>query len=123
LTQAGERRPGRWIRRQPDGRTRVDAERAAALFYNDCPAATRIWAAAQLRPQWGQSLTDPAGPAWWRRHPSTYVVCSQDRALAPRLQREIYSTRAQRVVTLDSGHSPFLSQPQQLAQVLVAATH
>ena len=122
LLKAGERRPGHWIRRLPDGRTRVDAERAAALFYNDCPQPTRSWAAAQLRPQWGQALSDPAGPPQWRRHASTYVVCSEDRVLAPRIQREIYSTRAQRVVTLSSGHSPFLSQSQQLAQVLVAAT-
>jgi pimeloyl-ACP methyl ester carboxylesterase len=41
--------------------------------------------------------------------------------LAPRIQREVYGPRAQQVVTLDSGHSPFLSQPLQLAQVLAAA--
>ena len=122
LRKAGERRPGHWIRRLPDGRTRVDPDRAAALFYNDCPEPTRSWAAAQLRPQWGQALSDPAGPPGWRRHASTYVVCSEDRVLAPRVQREIYSAGAQRVVTLSTGHSPFLSQPQQLVQVLVAAT-
>jgi pimeloyl-ACP methyl ester carboxylesterase len=122
LRNAGERRPGHWVRRLPDGRTRVDAERAAALFYNDCAEPTRSWAAAQLRPQWGQALSAPAGPPVGRRHASTYVVCSEDRVLAPRIQRQIYGTRAQRVVTLSSGHSPFLSQPQQLAQMLVAAT-
>ena len=123
LLKAGERRPGHWIRRLPDGRTRVDADRAAALFYNDCPEFTQSWAVAQLRPQWGQALSDPAGPALWHRHASTYVVCSEDRVLAPRIQRDIYSARAQQVVTLASGHSPFLSQPQQLAQVLVGVTH
>ena len=122
LRKAGERRPGHWIRHLPDGRTHVDPERAAALFYHDCPQPTRSWAAAQLRPQWGQALSDPAGPPGWPRHASTYVVCSEDRVLAPRIQQDIYSTRAQRVVTLNSGHCPFLSQPQQLAQVLVAVT-
>jgi pimeloyl-ACP methyl ester carboxylesterase len=48
-------------------------------------------------------------------------VCSADQGLPPRIQREVYGPRAHEVVTLDSGHSPFLSQPQQLAQVLIAA--
>jgi pimeloyl-ACP methyl ester carboxylesterase len=120
LRSAGERRPGHWIRRLPDGRTGVDAARAARLFYDDCTAATRTWALARLRPQWGRCLTDCVQSPAWRRHPSTYVVCDQDRALAPQIQRTAYSTRAQRLVTLASGHSPFLSQPQQLARVLVS---
>src|ERR1700733_3513011 len=37
LLNAGERRPGHWIRRSPDGSTSVDADRAGQLFYNDCP--------------------------------------------------------------------------------------
>ncbi len=122
LLEAGERRPGHWIRRRPDGGTWVDAGRAATLFYNDCPPPTQNWAVAQLRPHWGQAFSDPAGAALGRRPVSTYVVCSEDRVLSPRIQRERYATRAERVVTLASGHAPFLSQPQQLARVLVCAT-
>jgi pimeloyl-ACP methyl ester carboxylesterase len=120
LRNAGERRPGHWVRRLPDGRTRVDATRAAALFYADCSAATQAWAIGQLRPHWAQVLSQAVAAPAWRRHPSTYVLCATDRALAPRLQREVYGPRAQQQVTLDSGHSPFLSRPQQLAQVLAA---
>jgi pimeloyl-ACP methyl ester carboxylesterase len=118
LRAAGERRPGHWIRRRADGSTVVEADRAGALFYQDCSAATRDWAVGQLRPQWGQALSDPVGPPARLRHPSTYVVCSEDQALPPRIQREIYAPRAQQAVTLDSGHSPFLSRPLRLAQVL-----
>jgi pimeloyl-ACP methyl ester carboxylesterase len=120
LRLAGERRPGHWIRRLGDGRTRVDAARAAVLFYDDCSHATRSWALAQLRPHWGQCLTDTLPTASWRRHPSTYVACDRDQALAPDIQRAAYGGRAQRLITLDSGHSPFLSQPHQLAQALAA---
>ncbi len=118
LRAAGERRPGHWIRRQSDGRTRVDAGRAAELFYGDCPAVTRDWAIARLRPHWGRVLAEPTGLAAWRRHPSTYVVCDADRALVPDIQRNVYAARAQQIVTLASGHSPFLSQPRRLARVL-----
>src|ERR1700722_9109017 len=106
LLQAGKRRRGHWIRRQPDGAAWVDAGRATTLFYNDCAPATQSWAVAQLRPHWGRALSDLAGPALSRRQASTYVLCSEDRALAPRIQREIYGPRARSVVTLASGHSP-----------------
>ncbi len=118
LRNAGERRPGHWVRRLPDGRTQVDADRAAALFYHDCPTVTQDWAIARLRPHWGQVLSQSASDPAWRRHASTYVVCSEDRALAPSIQREVYGARATQIVTLVSGHSPFLSQPESLAQVL-----
>jgi pimeloyl-ACP methyl ester carboxylesterase len=120
LRNAGERRPGHWIRRLPDGRSRVDAGRAAALFFADCPRATQDWAVERLGPHWAQVLSQPIADPAWRRHPSTYVLCTADRALAPRLQREVYGRRAHQLVTIDSGHSPFLSRPQQLTQVLAA---
>jgi pimeloyl-ACP methyl ester carboxylesterase len=122
LRAAGERRPGHWIRRLPDGRTQVDGERAGALFYQDCPDLTQSWAIGQLRPHWGQVLAQSVAHPAWHRHPSCYVVCSEDKALAPPIQREVYAVRAQQVVTLRSGHSPFLSLPQQLAQMLADDT-
>jgi pimeloyl-ACP methyl ester carboxylesterase len=123
LRQCGERRPGHWIRPSSDGRTRVDAERAGALFYNDCSESIRTWALAQLRPHWGRCLAECAEYPSWQRHPSTYVACAQDQVLAPRIQRETYGARAQQLITLASGHSPFLSQPLELAQLLVAICH
>jgi pimeloyl-ACP methyl ester carboxylesterase len=120
LRRAGERRPGHWIRRQSDGRTLVDGQRAAALFYNDCSDAIQSWAVEQLRPQWGQTLSQACAQPAWRAHASTYVVCSDDRVIAPCIQRATYAARAQRVITLASGHAPFLSRPLQLAQVLVS---
>jgi len=120
LRDAGERRPGHWARPLPDGRCRVDARRAADLFYHDCPDATRNWAVTQLRPHWAGVLGEPIAMPAWQRHRCTYVQCTGDRALDPRIQREIYAPRARQIVTLDSSHSPFLSQPRQLAQVLAA---
>lgn len=122
LRNAGERRPGHWVRHLPDGRTQVDAERAGLLFYQDCPDAIRNWAIGQLRPHWAQVLAQPVDVPAWQRQPTatTYVICNADRALAPRIQREVYGPRAQQVVTLESSHSPFLSQPLELAQVLAA---
>ena len=118
LRRCGERRPGHWIRRRADGRTQVDAERAAELFYGDCPPDVRTWALGQLRPHWGGCLDEAVAAPAWMRHPSTYIACSEDAVLAPRLQTEIYGARAGRLLTLPGGHCPFLSRPQMLAQLL-----
>jgi pimeloyl-ACP methyl ester carboxylesterase len=54
----------------------------------------------------------------WRSIPSTYIVCTQDRAFPPELQREVFAARASEVAELECSHSPFLSQPARLAELL-----
>jgi pimeloyl-ACP methyl ester carboxylesterase len=120
LRSAGERRPGHWIRRRPDGRTEVDAARAAERFYADCDTQTQNWAVAQLRPHWAQAFTQTAGSQPGRTQASTYIVCRDDQVLPARIQRDTYAPRVQHLLTLDGGHSPFLSQPQVLARALVS---
>src|SRR3712207_2581040 len=56
----------------------------------------------------------------WREKPSTYVVCAEDRATPPEVQRE-FAKRAERVVELPTGHHPMLSRPELLARVLAEA--
>jgi fermentation-respiration switch protein FrsA (DUF1100 family) len=47
--------------------------------------------------------------AAWRHIPSTYVVCTQDMAIPVEWQRELFAPRADEVVELEAGHSPFFS--------------
>jgi len=51
--------------------------------------------------------------------PSTYLVCAQDRGTPADLQRE-FAGRAAGVVELDAGHHPFLSQPVEVRDLIVA---
>lgn len=59
--------------------------------------------------------------------PHTYIVCTADRMMKPALQRRIIadidscSTEETRTVELHTSHSPFLSQPRQLADAIEAA--
>ncbi len=50
---------------------------------------------------------------------STYIVCAEDRVINPvwsrRAARELLGVDA---IALPGGHSPFLSRPEQLAEVL-----
>lgn len=93
---------------------------AAALLYSASPAnlATRL--AARWRPMSSQvpaaAVTDPA----WHSVPSTYIVCAQDRAVLPAAQRAC-AARAGTTVEIVCDHSPFLSAPDRLVEVVVEA--
>jgi pimeloyl-ACP methyl ester carboxylesterase len=74
-------------------------------------------AIARLRPQSVRSFTDQVRTAAWKTIPSTYIVCDQDEVVPPGFQ-QIMAARAQQVLRLSSGHSPFLSQPAELARMI-----
>jgi hypothetical protein len=54
------------------------------------------------------------------RHGTTYVVCEQDRAVPPAAQ-EAMASGADRVERLPSSHSPMLSMPGRLTELLERA--
>jgi pimeloyl-ACP methyl ester carboxylesterase len=95
------------------------AEDAAARFYHDCDQATAAWAAANLRPQPLAWLLQRPFAVAWREHPSTYVVCSDDRAIPADLQR-VWATRCTASVEWNSSHSPFLSHAALVVDLLAA---
>jgi len=101
-----------------DGRSFVRPSEAAAAFYNDCPDDVAAWATQQLRAMPARTMGEPvAGPAVWRSVPSTYVVCEQDVAI-PAPWQEVFATRADQVERWPTGHSPFLSAPERVVDLL-----
>jgi pimeloyl-ACP methyl ester carboxylesterase len=107
-----------WICHNADGSTIPDLTRAPELFFGDCDPPTQAWAVGKLRPQRPEAFSEPVPQPAWRRIDSTFIVCAQDGAMPPELQRGVFAPRARRVIELHSGHSPFLSQPVALAGVL-----
>jgi pimeloyl-ACP methyl ester carboxylesterase len=83
-----------------------------AMFYADVDPIAASAAAARLKPQSLRSWTDHVEHVEVR--PTTYLLCENDQAL-PSPMQEAFATHADQVERLDSGHSPFLSQPQELA--------
>ena len=98
----------------------VTREAAVAAFYSEVPADVASRAADRLVPESPDTLMTPARAAGWRSHPSTYVLCTEDLALLPAVQRRM-STRADEVVELPCGHSPMLTHPDALADLIAAA--
>lgn len=93
---------------------------AIEMFYNDVPAELAADAAGRLRPFHVSGWTPlrTTAVAAWRSVPTTYVVCTRDLAIHPDDQREM-AKRATDVVELDTGHSPFLSRPDLVADLVI----
>lgn len=105
---------------------RLDVSNPGAVkdaLYNDCSDADARAAIARLVPEpaapGGQPLRLSAER--FGRVDKAYVFCSKDHAVSPVKQREFAAKwPMRRQATLDSSHSPFLSMPARLAQLLGA---
>jgi alpha-beta hydrolase superfamily lysophospholipase len=97
-----------WWMPDPEGTTML-ARDPVATFYADCDPEAAAAAVARL--------TQPLARAGWHDHPTTYVVCDADRAIAPALQERM-AARAGTVHHLPTGHSPFLVAPAAVAGIV-----
>jgi pimeloyl-ACP methyl ester carboxylesterase len=101
----------------PDGSTSLHPSRAADALYGDCPDPLSAWAVGLLRaqaPGCGRGIPEHHS---WKRTPSTYVVCAQDRAMDPGLQRTL-AARCTYVREWETGHSPFVGRPELIVELV-----
>lgn len=107
---------------EPDDQLRttwVDLEFARNVFYADCDDATATAAIDHLRPQSGYPWTLPCSLS---EHPSvscTSVVCNEDLVVDPSWSKRVARRIDADIVELPGSHSPFLSQPSAVADVLL----
>jgi pimeloyl-ACP methyl ester carboxylesterase len=95
----------------------VDPSRIVDFFFHDCAPDVAAAATAQLRPMSLSAMAGVPRSVAWRERPSTYIVCTDDRALPVALQRSC-AARLDDVVDMATSHSPFLSRPDDLARLL-----
>jgi pimeloyl-ACP methyl ester carboxylesterase len=101
----------------PDGSTTLHPGLAIDALYGDCPGPLAARAAGLLRaqaPGCGRGVPQHHS---WKETPSTYVICAQDRAIDPSLQRTMAS-RCTDVREWQTGHSPFVGQPDLIVELL-----
>ena len=98
-------------------------ESLQSKFYNGCSDDDATWAKSMLVPQPTGSLMDPMQTTEqnFGRAPKVYIECLQDGAIWLPYQREMQANLpCGRTITMDTGHSPFLSAPEELARHLVS---
>lgn len=100
-----------------DGTSTLNPELATAALYGSCSPEVVAAALPRLSPQPGATMAEQVTGTPRDTIPSTYVRCLQDRAIHPEHQA-VLAARCTTHVDLDADHSPFVSMPAALADVL-----
>lgn len=87
------------------------------VFYADVDPTEAAAYAEQVSTQTLSSFGDALSKVAWHDVASTYIACTQDQAI-PYPAQQAMSQRAGTVHTLDSSHSPFVSHPDEVAQII-----
>lgn len=93
-----------------------------ATFYHDCSTQDIVKAKALTRPEPTAGIVTPVRftAENFGRIPRVYIECLQDRAILPELQKRMYTeTTVERVISMNTSHSPFFSAADELAKNLI----
>jgi len=93
---------------------------AIAIFFHDCDPQVARWASGQLRPQSTAISERPSPLVSLPTVPYRYIACADDRALAFDWQLDVARRLGVEPVVIGGGHSPFLSHPRDLVDILVS---
>ncbi|OJX63199.1 MAG: hypothetical protein BGO95_08920 [Micrococcales bacterium 73-13] len=113
--------PSWWVIDGDLVRAGTAAEPPEALFFGDVAPEVAAAAVARLTSQSIRPFREELTAAAWRTVPSTYVVTERDGATPVPAQEGIAARAGSTVVRMDTSHSPFLSQPEATAELILAA--
>jgi pimeloyl-ACP methyl ester carboxylesterase len=104
-----------WVGQNP-----MDDKIALEFVFHDCPPERLEWAlSTRVFFYARRAMDEPCPLRSWPAVPASYIVCAEDRTITPTWQR-----RAAREwlgispVELPGGHSPHVSRPERLAELL-----
>lgn len=105
--------------RHRDGATSMPPDVARELIYNDAPDEAAARAAALLRPQHWRMFFEASPLRQWPGAPTRILAARGDRLLG-RAGMEAAARRLEVEITwLPGGHAPLLTQPEDLARMIV----
>ncbi len=105
-----------------DGAIDFKPEHSREAFYGNCADEDAAFAESRLVAQSAAPLGTPVETTAerWGRIPRYYIECERDRAITLKLQREMQKhSPCRQSFSMDTDHSPFLSAPEQLADILL----
>jgi pimeloyl-ACP methyl ester carboxylesterase len=101
-----------------------DEALACQYLFHDCPPNVSQWALSTLRLMFAKEAIVERSPlARWPDVPSSYISCSEDRALNP----DWWGTAARErlradPIRIEAGHAPHVTRPATLATILDSLT-
>lgn len=104
-----------------DGYIMVDQKKFGADLGADLTVNRTNFMAISQVPGTIGALRNAAAVAAWRNKPSWAVVATDDRFYSPDLERSMYQRAGAKVTEIKGSHLVFMSQPEQVAQVIEQA--
>lgn len=104
---------------KPNGRYTMK-ETASTIYHDLPPEEARYWASKTIDQSYAVQTT-PITRAAYKYIPSTYVVAEDDRALSLQYQEMFAAATGAEVKKIKSGHSPQLSKPEELTDLIEEA--
>ena len=101
----------------------VRADAIRQVFYGDCSDEDVTLAGMLLMPTARLPSATPVVVTERRfgRVPKVFIECERDNAIPLLLQRQMYAnTPCQKVISMNTSHSPFFSAPEELASHLIS---
>ncbi len=106
------------IRLRDDGRIEMDAEVGARCAFAHASERDRdVWRRERRPMSIGLDRSIAFDRVGWETVPSTYIVCSEDQCIDPAAQRR-WAARATNVIERPFDHSPAVSYPDDIADLL-----
>jgi pimeloyl-ACP methyl ester carboxylesterase len=98
----------------------LKTKEAKDVLYHGCQKEIQEWAVAQLQAEPVQPCTEPIHCTYRKElaDKRTYILCEQDRDVDPQAQKDMAAKWPSKLVSLPTGHFPFLSEPEKTAQIL-----
>lgn len=98
----------------------MPVEKAVEVFYGNCAPADGADAASKIAGQPIVPFVDPVEIDDAAEVKRRYVLSLRDKAIPPALQRRMAEgSNVTDIVELDTDHSPFLSRPDELTEILI----
>ena len=123
-----------WAASQPTAASmRVTApDKKGVIFFNretfhagycaDLPKATADFMNASQQPIVGACFGTPVTEAAWKDKPSYGIVATEDKAINPDIERNMYKRAHTKITEIKGSHAVFISNPGAVAQVIINAS-
>jgi len=99
-----------------------DQQKYHAGFCADIPKAEADFMYASQGAFYAKGFATNITHAAWRDKPAYAVVATQDKSIAPEIQRNMYKRSNTRVTEVKGSHVVFMSQPEAVAKVIITAS-
>jgi pimeloyl-ACP methyl ester carboxylesterase len=122
-----------WSVTQPKAPSmRVTADKKGVVFFDrttfhagfcaDLSQETADFLNASQQPIVGQCFATPVTEAAWKDKPAYGIVATEDLAINPDIERNMYKRAHTKITEIKGSHAVFISQPEAVAQVIINAS-